>query len=96
MVCTSPHVICSLSIYCFLPPFSIHISSFTHISLPPSLPPSQFDDRKAVYDGNFVAEDIDSFILQEQLPLVTIFSDEVSGVWSHGLTHTYTGDDPIH
>ena len=48
-----------------------------------SSPPSQFDDRRVVYDGNFVAEDIDSFILQEQLPLVTVFSDEVGVASCH-------------
>lgn len=38
----------------------------------------QFDDRRVTYDGKFIAEDIDSFILQEQLPLVTVFSDDTA------------------
>lgn len=33
-----------------------------------------------MYSGDFIAEDIDSFILQEQLPLVTVFSDDVGVV----------------
>ena len=46
---------------------------------PPSLSLyfSQFDDRRVVYEGKFVSEDIESFIVMEQLPLVTVFSDDV-------------------
>lgn len=39
-----------------------------------------------MYTGELVAEEIDSFIRQEQLPLVTVFSDEV-GVVSHHMTN---------
>ncbi|CAI7994599.1 Protein disulfide-isomerase [Geodia barretti] len=33
---------------------------------------------KVVYDGEYIAEDIESFIIMEQLPLVTIFSDDTA------------------
>jgi protein disulfide-isomerase A1 len=38
----------------------------------------QFDDGKVVYEGEYIAEDIESFIIMEQLPLVTIFSDDTA------------------
>ena len=47
------------------------------LSLSLSLYFSQFDDRRVVYEGKFVSEDIESFIVMEQLPLVTVFSDDV-------------------
>ena len=53
----------------------------------PSLP--QFDEGKVVYTGELIAEEIDTFIRQEQLPLVTVFSDEV-GVVSHHTTDVIT------
>ncbi len=36
-----------------------------------------FDDGRVTYAGDFNAEDITTFVLTEQLPLVTKFSDEV-------------------
>ena len=38
----------------------------------------QFDEGRVDYDGEFNVEDITEFILSEQLPLITVFSDEVS------------------
>lgn len=38
----------------------------------------KFDDNRVLYSGKFIAEDLDSFITQEQLPLVTLFSDETA------------------
>ena len=70
---------------------------FTFTAPPPLLPLLsliQFDDGRVVYDGEFIAEDIESFVIQEQLPLVTVFSDEVGVVFlSHDhmynhMTHT--------
>ena len=47
------------------------------LSLSLSLYFSQFDDGRVVYEGKFVSEDIESFVVMEQLPLVTVFSDDV-------------------
>ena len=38
----------------------------------------QFDEGRATYDGEFVAEEIIKFVLAEQLPLLTVFSDQVT------------------
>ena len=38
----------------------------------------QFDDGKAVFDGEFNAANIKSFVSAEKIALVTEFSDEVS------------------
>ncbi len=37
-----------------------------------------FDEGRATFDGDFTAENIVTFVLGEQLPLVAKFSDEVS------------------
>lgn len=37
----------------------------------------KFDEGRATYDGEFNAEDIVTFVLGEQLPLVTKFTDQV-------------------
>ena len=44
-------------------------------SLP--LPLTQFDSGRAVFSGEYTTEEIVNFVLTEQLPLVTKFSDEV-------------------
>ena len=38
----------------------------------------QFDEGRAVFSGDYTVEDILTFVYGEQLPLLTIFSDEVS------------------
>jgi len=38
----------------------------------------QFDEGRATYDGEFVAEEIIKFVLAEQLPLLTVFSDQTA------------------
>lgn len=37
----------------------------------------QFDEGRATFDGKYTAEEIVKFVVAEQLPLVTKFSDEV-------------------
>lgn len=39
----------------------------------------KFDEGKATFDGSWNAESIVTFVLGEQLPLVTKFTDEVWG-----------------
>ena len=36
-----------------------------------------FDEGRATFDGKYTSEDIVTFVLGEQLPLVTKFTDEV-------------------
>ena len=77
----------SLSLPSSLPPL---LSPSLPFSLPPSLPSSfppssllspsshtQFDSGRAVFSGEYTTEEIVNFVLTEQLPLVTKFSDEV-------------------
>lgn len=46
-----------------------------------------FDEGRATYDGEFLAEDIVTFVLAEQLPLVTTFTDKVQYLPTY--MHTY-------
>ena len=64
----------SFPYYLFSPSPPLPLSS---LSLSLSLYFSQFDDGRVVYEGKFVSEDIESFVVMEQLPLVTVFSDDV-------------------
>ena len=54
-----------------IPPYFLLPSPF----LP--LPLTQFDSGRAVFSGEYTTEEIVNFVLTEQLPLVTKFSDEV-------------------
>lgn len=36
-----------------------------------------FDDRRTTFDDDYTAENIVTFVLSEQLPLVTLFTDQV-------------------
>ena len=38
----------------------------------------KFDEGRATFDGEYSAEEIVKFVLAEQLPLLTVFSDQVS------------------
>ena len=38
----------------------------------------KFDEGRATYDGEYTAEEIVKFVLAEQLPLLTVFSDQVT------------------
>ena len=38
----------------------------------------KFDEGRATYEGEYNAEEIVKFVLAEQLPLLTVFSDQVS------------------
>lgn len=40
----------------------------------------KFDEGRATYEGEYVAEEIVKFVLAEQLPLLTVFSDQVSNI----------------
>ncbi len=44
----------------------------------PSPSPSQFDDGRATYSGDYTVELIVNFVLTEQLPLITKFSDQTA------------------
>ena len=37
----------------------------------------QFDEGRVTYDGEYSAEEIVKFVLAEQLPLLTVFNDQV-------------------
>lgn len=38
----------------------------------------KFDEGRSTYEGEYNAEDIVKFVISEQLPLLTVFSDQVS------------------